>query len=65
MKKVVGFAGSTSSKSINKQLVNFALNQLNDCETKLLDLNDFESELYSMDREFAGFPEKAKALWKK
>ena len=59
--KIVGFAGSNSKKSINKQFVKFTLEQLNDHETHLLDLNDFEIPMFSVDREEKdGYPEKVK-----
>ncbi|MDL2228517.1 NAD(P)H-dependent oxidoreductase [Bacteroidales bacterium OttesenSCG-928-K03] len=58
-KKIVAFAGSNSSKSINKKLVRFVLEFFKDYEQSLLDLNDYETVLYSEDREKNdGFPEK-------
>tara|TARA_R110002072_G_scaffold261258_2_gene419980 strand:+ start:43542 stop:44072 length:531 start_codon:yes stop_codon:yes gene_type:complete len=61
MKKVIGFAGSSSKASINKQLVGHALQQLQNVETVLLDLNDFELPLYSIDLEIAnGIPDNAR-----
>lgn len=55
--KIVGFAGSNSKNSINKQLVNYTLNQFVEHETVLLDLNDFEMPIYSIDRQLEnGFP---------
>ena len=51
MKKVVVFAGSSSKKSINKQLAVFASSLLNDVEVKVLDLNDYPLPLYSEDAE--------------
>ena len=59
--KIVGFAGSNSKKSINKQFVAHTLGQLKEHETKLLDLNDFEIPLFSVDKEEEdGYPEKVK-----
>lgn len=59
--KIVGFAGSNSKKSINKQLVKYSLEQLKDFDTQLLDLNDFEIPMFSVDREEAdGYPDKVK-----
>lgn len=53
--KVLAFAGSNSSRSINRQLVKFAVSRLNDgVEVELLDLNDFEMPIYSADREAEG-----------
>ncbi|MEO1053131.1 MAG: NAD(P)H-dependent oxidoreductase [Bacteroidota bacterium] len=60
MKKIVAFAGSNSSKSINKQLVTWASSMVLQAEIELLDLNDFEMPIYSMDREKGqGIPEEA------
>lgn len=61
--KVLGFAGSNSINSINKQLVNYTLGQLENVETTIIDLNDFEMPLYSIDRQVAGgFPKQAIAF---
>lgn len=55
--KIIGFAGSTSSKSINKLLVDYTLKRCKNQEVQLLDLNDYELPLYSADREANdGFP---------
>lgn len=58
--KILAFAGSNSKKSINKQLVEYvSKNHLNEHEVKVIDLNDFEVPLYSIDREKAnGIPAK-------
>lgn len=56
--KTAAFAGSTSSKSINKKLLTYTLQQFKNQEVELLDLNDFEVPIYSMDREEElGIPE--------
>jgi len=57
MKKIIGFAGSTSSTSINKQLVSYAGSLFANVEVEILDLNNFEVPLYSADREKEGFPD--------
>ena len=49
--KIVGFAASSSSVSINKQLVTYAVSQLKNCEIEILDLNDYELPLFSQDKE--------------
>ena len=60
MKKIVAFAGSNSSTSINKQLVEFALKYFEGFEIQLLDLNDFEMPMFSVDKEKEnGYPETA------
>ncbi len=51
--KVIGLAGSNSKQSINRQLVHYVLQKLENAETELLDLNDFEAPLYSPEREDA------------
>ncbi len=60
MKKILAFGASNSRNSINKQLVTYAAGQLTDVEVLLLDLNDFELPIYSIDREKeSGIPELA------
>jgi chromate reductase len=59
--KIVAFAASNSSKSINKQLAGFAASLVADAEVELLDLNDFELPLFSQDKEAQlGQPQLAK-----
>jgi NAD(P)H-dependent FMN reductase len=50
-KHIVAFGASSSKQSINKQLANWAASQLDDVEVNLLDLNDYEMPIYSMDKE--------------
>jgi chromate reductase len=60
MKKIVAFGASSSKKSINKILANFAAKQIEDAEVNLLDLNDFEMPIYSVDYENEfGIPKQA------
>lgn len=54
--KITAFAGSNSSQSINKQLVRFALTYFPGSEINLLDLNEFEMPIFSIDREKKGYP---------
>ncbi len=49
--KVTCFAASSSRNSINKQLVTYAAGLVEDAEVEVLDLNDFELPLFSVDRE--------------
>lgn len=59
--KIIAFAGSNSSKSINKKLVEYTLKYFEGVEIELLDLNDYEMPLYSIDREESnGIPEKTR-----
>ncbi|MEO1515447.1 MAG: NAD(P)H-dependent oxidoreductase [Bacteroidota bacterium] len=61
--KIVAFGASNSSQSINKQLATYAAHQIEGAEVQVLDLNDFEMPIYSMDREkAAGVPEAAAAF---
>ncbi|HAO08335.1 MAG TPA: NADPH-dependent FMN reductase [Chryseobacterium sp.] len=57
--KILAFAGSTSSTSINRELVKFVLKDFKDEEINLIDLNDFDMPVFSVDREKKGFPEEA------
>ena len=49
--KVLAFAASSSTKSINKMLVTYAVSLLVDAEVEILDLNDYELPLFSVDKE--------------
>ena len=60
MKKILAFAGSTSSTSINKQLATFAAENLENTSFDVIDLRDFTLPIYSEDEEKNGFPEDAK-----
>lgn len=60
MKKILAFAGSTSSTSINKKLATFAAENLEKTDFDIIDLRDFPMEIYSSDAEKIGFPENAK-----
>jgi NAD(P)H-dependent FMN reductase len=59
-KKILAFGASNSIHSINKKLATYAANQLDDVDVKLLDLNDYEMPIYSIDREKeSGIPDLA------
>lgn len=60
MKKILAFAGSTSSTSINKKLATFTAENLQKTHFDVIDLRDFPMEMYSSDSEKIGFPENAK-----
>jgi chromate reductase len=51
MKKIIAFAGSSSKTSINKQLATYAANQFENASVEVLDLNDYEMPIYSVDKE--------------
>ncbi len=49
--KILAFAASSSTKSINKKLVTYAASLVGGAEVEILDLNDYEMPLFSQDRE--------------
>ncbi len=62
MKKVIAFAGSNSSTSINVQLVKHAGSLIQGAEVELLDLRDYDTPIYSADIEKEGIPQPARDL---
>jgi len=50
-KRIIAFGASSSKNSINKQLASWAASQLEDVEVNLLDLNDYEMPIFSVDKE--------------
>ncbi len=50
-KKILAFGASSSKNSINKKLATYAANQMENVSIQILDLNDFEMPIYSIDRE--------------
>ena len=69
--KILAFAATNSRNSINKQLVTHAIDILKNeidesVETELLDLNDYEMPIYSIDRENEdGIPKLAEQFYNK
>ncbi|WP_305418769.1 NADPH-dependent FMN reductase [Photobacterium leiognathi] len=64
--KLLAFAATNSQQSINRALVTYAASQVNADEVDILDLNDFEMAIYSIDRENAsGIPEQAQLFFDK
>lgn len=60
MKKIIAFAGTNSKQSINKQLVTYASELVDNVDVSALDLNDFDLPIYSIDLEKEqGIPEHA------
>ena len=58
--KVLAFAASNSSKSINKDLIHYASTLLPSSDVDIIDINDYEMPIYSSDLEEAhGIPEAA------
>jgi len=63
MKKIVTIAGSNSSTSINKQLVNYAGSLLKDVQVDYLDLRQYDVPIYKFDDEQKdGIPEEITTL---
>ena len=61
--KLLAFAASSSRKSINKHLVIYAASLLEGADVEVLDLNDYELPLFSVDKEVElGNPALAKAF---
>lgn len=57
MRRVIAFGASSSRKSINKRLATYIASLIKDSEIEILDLNDFELPLFSVDREIEiGYP---------
>ena len=48
-KKILAFAGSNHSKSINYQLTEFAASQIQDFEVRVLDIRNWDLPVYSID----------------
>ena len=66
MKKIIAFGASSSKTSINKQLATYAANQFKNATVEVLDLNDFEMPIYSVDKEKDnGIPQLAQDFYAK
>jgi NAD(P)H-dependent FMN reductase len=67
--KILAFAASSSSKSINKQLASYAASvaaNQHSATVEILDINDYEMPLFSQDKEeVLGQPEQATAFYSK
>ena len=64
--KLLTFAATNSSKSINKQLVSYASSLVAGADVELIDLNDYELPIYSdVQEDKLGQPDKAKAFFNK
>jgi NAD(P)H-dependent FMN reductase len=69
--KILSFAATSSKQSINKQLVTHATEQLvrvagPDADVEVIDLNDYEMPIYSIDREKeSGIPPEAHEFFSK
>ncbi|CAM4153597.1 NADPH-dependent FMN reductase [Flavobacterium antarcticum] len=64
--KIIAFAGSNHSNSINKKLATYASSLFKNCEVEVLDLNHYEAPLFSIDTEkVIGQAEEAKSFLEK
>lgn len=64
--KVLALAASNSENSINKKLATYAASKFIDAEVEILDINDFEMPIYSIQREVTlGKPKLAQAFYDK
>lgn len=69
--KILAYAASNSSQSINRKLVDHAVQVLKaeilpGAEVETIDINDYEMPIYSIDREMAdGIPAKAQQFYDK
>ncbi|ABV88527.1 NADPH-dependent FMN reductase [Shewanella pealeana] len=64
--KLLAFAASSSSKSINKQLATYAASLVDGADVEILDINDYEMPIFSQDREEElGQPEQAQKFFAK
>ena len=60
MKKILTFGASSSVNSINKTFANYSSKQIPNSRTNLLDLNDFEMPIFSIDKQKdTGIPQAA------
>lgn len=64
--KIIAFGATHSKKSINKQFATYATTQFPEASVEVLDLNDFELPLFTVDLEKEkGYPEAAKVFLSK
>jgi NAD(P)H-dependent FMN reductase len=64
--KILAFAASNSTQSINRQLLRYAGTLIDGADIETLDINDYEMPLYSSDREAAdGIPQEARRFYEK
>jgi chromate reductase len=66
MKKIIAFGASSSKDSINKQLAAYAAGLFENASVEILDLNDYEMPIFSIDAEAAtGIPALAADFYNK
>jgi chromate reductase, NAD(P)H dehydrogenase (quinone) len=65
-KKIIAFGASSSKNSINKQLATYTANQFKNASVEILDLNDYELPIFSVDKETeTGIPQLANDFYNK
>ena len=62
MKKILAFAGSNNANSINHQLVEFTSSIIDDVETEVLDIRNWDVPMYSINMDPDQTPEKISEL---
>ena len=62
MKKILAFAGSNNSKSINYQLVEFTASLIDNAAVKILDIRSWDIPIYSIDMDPDQTPDKITEL---
>jgi NAD(P)H-dependent FMN reductase len=66
MKKIIAFGASSSKNSINKQLATYVAKQFKNSSIEVLDLNDYEMPIFSVDKETnTGIPQLAHDFYSK
>lgn len=64
--KILAIPASNSKKSINKALINYAASLLPQHDIEVIDINDYEMPIYSVDLEEAyGVPDAASQFYQK
>lgn len=63
--KILAFAGSNSSKSINHRFIKYIVNNFYDHNVDVIRLTDYDIPLYSIDIENKGFPQEVIRLHSK
>ncbi len=63
--KIIAFAGSNSSKSINNKFIEYIAEKLSEYKIEVIRLTDFEIPLFSVDLENAGYPDGILSLHRK
>ena len=58
-KKIIAFGASSSKNSINKKLATYTASLFENTDVEILDLNDYEMPIFSVDKEANSFPKEA------